>query len=323
MFLVLFLAVIGIVLVAYVMFARDIARERHRVSGGSHVLESQYGPIEYALAGNGPTILSIHGTAGGFDQGLDFAEPFLGAGFRVLAPSRFGYLRSSFPADPSPARQADALATLVRKLGVQPVAAIGVSAGAHAAVELALRHPQLVSALVLVVPSAYHPGKASATPHLGRLVQAAFLLVLRFDFPFWAAIRFVPRLMVRTVLATDPALVARQPPQEQRRVRQVLWHVLPISLRFRGLRADGQAAASLGPAPYEQICAPTLTISARDDLFGTYPSAQYVAERVKHGEFVGLATGGHVLAGRSGALTHAIVRFLAKHASKTPDVAGR
>jgi pimeloyl-ACP methyl ester carboxylesterase len=302
--------------VSYAIFRRDIARARRRLSG-SQIFNSESGPIEYVLRGSGPKILSIHGTGGGFDQGLDIAEPFIRLGFRVLAPSRFGYLRSSFPADPSPARQADALAQLLEGLELEPVAVVGFSAGAHTAIELALRHPRLLSALVLIVPSAYHPGKISAAPQLGRVVQRAFLLILRFDFSYWAAVRFAPRLMVRTILATDPAVVARASPDEQQRVMQVLWHMLPISIRYRGLRTDGEVAGSLGPSPLEQIATPTLTMSAPDDRYGTYPTAQYVAKRVQRGEFYGFPSGGHILAGRTEEMSQTVARFL-KRSVKGP-----
>lgn len=51
--------------------------------------------------GDGPALLMIHGTGGGFDQGLTFTEEFVRRGHRVIAPSRFAYLRSDFPDDPS------------------------------------------------------------------------------------------------------------------------------------------------------------------------------------------------------------------------------
>ena len=35
--------------------------------------------MEYAIAGTGPPVLMIHGTGGGFDQGLAFAEPLVAA----------------------------------------------------------------------------------------------------------------------------------------------------------------------------------------------------------------------------------------------------
>ena len=295
--------------VAYVSFRRDLALQYERVGKGSHVIDSPFGVIEYALQGHGPTMLAIHGSGGGFDQGLEFAEPFLRSGFQVLAPSRFGYLRSSFPADPSPMRQADALAYLLQKLRIEKVIAVAVSAGAHSALELALRHPHLLSALILIVPSAYHPGTA-ATPHFGPAMLALLKVAFRSDFLFWAALKLAPDRMVRMILATDPELVRRQPKDEQRRARNTLRHILPVSLRSRGLLADADTASRLAPRPLETITVPTLTVSAPDDFYGTYPAAQYVAQCVANGRFVGFADGGHVLVGRGGELKQAMVRFL-------------
>ena len=42
--------------------------------------------------GEGIPVLELHGIFGGFDQGLLVALPVLGDGFRIFAPSRFGYL---------------------------------------------------------------------------------------------------------------------------------------------------------------------------------------------------------------------------------------
>jgi hypothetical protein len=47
----------------------------------------------------------IHGTGGGFHQGLRFADALVARGLRVIAPSHFGDLRRDFPADPSLAAQ--------------------------------------------------------------------------------------------------------------------------------------------------------------------------------------------------------------------------
>lgn len=76
----------------------------------------------------------IHGTGGGFDQGLRFADALIAHGVRVIAPSRFGYLRSDFPVNPSLAEQADALASLLDNLGIDRIAVIGGSAGALSAI---------------------------------------------------------------------------------------------------------------------------------------------------------------------------------------------
>ena len=54
---------------------------------------------------------------GGFDQGLELGDGLVRAGFRLIAPSRFGYLRTPLPADASAEAQADAHASLLDALG--------------------------------------------------------------------------------------------------------------------------------------------------------------------------------------------------------------
>jgi hypothetical protein len=89
-------------------FVTDRRANRQRLCGNSRLIETRRGPIEYAEAGSGPAVLVMHGAGGGFDQGMEFAEPIAKRGFRVVAMSRFGYLRTAMPVDASSAAQADA-----------------------------------------------------------------------------------------------------------------------------------------------------------------------------------------------------------------------
>lgn len=129
-------------------FATDISRARANVRGLSSVFQSRFGAMEYAVAGRGPPALAIHGTGGGFDQGLAIGRRLAATGRLIIAPSRFGYLRSDNPPDPSPANQADAFVDLLDKLEIEKASAIGVSAGALSALEFAIRHPSRCNALV-------------------------------------------------------------------------------------------------------------------------------------------------------------------------------
>jgi pimeloyl-ACP methyl ester carboxylesterase len=129
-------------------FSAEMARARSRVATGSTVFEGRFGPMEYASAGDRPPCLMIHGTGGGFDQGLSFAAPLVDAGWTVIAPSRFGYLRSAFPEDPSSENQADAFVDLMDELGIARAPVLGGSAGAVSAMQFAIRHPDRCSALV-------------------------------------------------------------------------------------------------------------------------------------------------------------------------------
>lgn len=58
------------------------------------------------------------------------------------------------PPDASPAAQADAHACLLDALGIRQAAVLGASAGAPSAMQMAISHPERVSALILMVPLA-------------------------------------------------------------------------------------------------------------------------------------------------------------------------
>lgn len=142
---------------AYSHFARDMARATEQAARASQVVETPCGPIEFQQAGEGEPLLVIHGSGGGHDQGMAFARPLLRHGLRVIAVSRFGYLRTPGPADASPEAQADAHACLLDALGVGQAAVLGLSAGAPSALQTAIRHPKRVRTLVLVVPLLHKP----------------------------------------------------------------------------------------------------------------------------------------------------------------------
>src|SRR5688572_13998823 len=122
-------------------YQQDLQAARERIATSSSVARTACGAIEYAEAGSGPAVLVVHGAGGGFDQGLDFAGDLAASGFRVIAVSRFGYLRTPLPADASAAAQADAHACLLDALGIPRAAVIGASAGAPSSLQFALRYP--------------------------------------------------------------------------------------------------------------------------------------------------------------------------------------
>ena len=80
-------------------------------------------------------MLVVHGARGGFDQSVELAQPIAKRDFRVVAMSRFGYLRTVMPVDASPAAQADAHLGLMDALGIDRAVVLGASAGAPSAFE--------------------------------------------------------------------------------------------------------------------------------------------------------------------------------------------
>lgn len=291
-------------------FAKDMAAARARLAGRSQVLESPWGAIEYAEAGGGTPLVMIHGSGGGFDQGLAFAAPLTEHGFRVIAPSRFGYLRSEAPKDPSPEQQADAIAWLMEQLGVESAIVCGGSAGALSAMQLAIRHPRRCRALALVVPASYAPDRAADTrAFAGPAGAMAMKAALGSDFVFWAASKAAPDFMTLTILATDPKVVRRASAEEQARAAAVLSEILPVSARAKGLALDWEIVGAAPAYPVEQIACPTLVASVRDDLYGTAKAAVWLAGRIPGAELVLYDTGGHLWIGHHYELWNTVARF--------------
>jgi len=283
-------------------YRRDIGEARRRIATGSRIADTPGGPVEYAAAGDGPPLLVIHGAGGGFDQAMLLAEPLVRSGFRVIAMSRFGYLRTPVPNDASAAAQADAHARLLDALGVPRAAVLGASAGAPSAMQLAIRHPERTAALVLLVPAAY-PFQIRRTPEGGapkrtsRETALLFDTALRSDFLFWLACRIARRTVSRGILATPPAVLERASAAERARADAVVSYILPVSRRRLGLRNDAAVVSSLPRYDLERIAAPTLVLSAADDLFRTWDGARYTADHVPNARFVGYPSGGHLWIG--------------------------
>ena len=309
--LILAVVFVGVGLPTYAVYRRDVGRAYDRVATGSQIAETQCGPIEYAVAGAGPPVLVVHGAGGGFDQGMELAGGFARAGFRIIAVSRFGYLRTPMPADASPAAQADADVCLLDALRINRAAVVGVSAGGNSSLQFALRHPDRAAALVLLVPGVYAPPSNEARPvRMSRVATFLFDMTLRSDFLFWAGSKLAHQTFVRSVLGTPPDVVATSSAEEQARLAVVMAQILPVRPRRLGLLNDAAVASSLTRYDLEKISAPTLAISAADDLYGTFPAARYTAEQVPHARFISYPTGGHMLVGHTAETSAAITAFL-------------
>jgi pimeloyl-ACP methyl ester carboxylesterase len=307
------LAVLIAALVIRARFERDLTIAAERAAQGSTLADTRCGRIEVQQAGTGIPLLVIHGSGGGHDQGMAWARPLVRQGVHVIAMSRFGYLRTPRPADASPEAQADAHICLLDALGIERAAVMGVSAGGPSAMQTAIRHPNRVSALVLVVPIAHKPGTVTdSAPPVSDDKDALLMRLLGSDFLFWAALQVARDPLIRHVLATPPEQVAAASGEERARVNDLAERILPVSARAAGLHDDTRLGKRLGPYALETIRAPTLVISARDDGFGTYAAAQYTASRIPGAVFIGFDHGGHLLVGHDAAVRAHILGLLAK-----------
>ena len=312
--LVLILLVLAIVAggaVLYGLYQTDIAVARALVEGRSRTVETSFGTMNYAEQGAGPPLLVVHGAGGGFDQAFDSAGA-LAANHRIIAPSRFGYLGSAVPPNASAEMQADAFVDLLDRLGIEKVSVLGISAGAMSAIEFAIRHPDRITKLALLVPAAYSPTRVPGGGTLGgSVVEGIMRTLLGSDFMFWAGVRFFPGAMTGMILATDPELVRAASPDDQARASMTLHHILPISPRIDGLVYDGIAVSTAHPPPaFDKITCPVLAISAKDDRYGTADTVTYIAGHVANARIMTFDTGGHVMIGHNAEVLRMIGDFV-------------
>jgi 2-hydroxy-6-oxonona-2,4-dienedioate hydrolase len=309
---------LSVVLVAIVVasalifffYTREIGLARAEARRGGRIANTIAGPIEYAEKGAGIPLLSIHGAGGGYDQGLANVAGLVGEGVRVIAPSRFGYLGTPIPVDTSDAAQANAHAALLAALNIDRAIVVGISAGARSAAELALRHPDKVAALILIVPGTYAPEGPVAIEGSRASALLLWLVNTGADFVWWVAEKIAPSILIR-FLGVEPRLFASAPPAEHKRVMQIVRNVEPLSLRFLGINVDSKLDRSR--PSWEGITAPTLVISARDDLFNTAPAAEFAASTIPNAGLIVYETGGHLLVGRQQDAREAVKNFITKH----------
>ena len=129
-------------------------------------------------------------------------------------------------------------------------------------------------------------------------------------FLFWLGLHLARNALVARVLGTPPPVLMEASPREQARVDQVLRNIMPLGSRAAGLRNDGLIASSLTRYDLEAIRSPTLVISLRDDLYGTFAGAQYTAHHIPGARFVGYERGGHLCVGHHEQLMDEIASLL-------------
>jgi len=287
------LAAVGAVVV-FVSFSGWRETQLARLTNGSKVAKTAKGPLEYALTGSGKrTILFVHGTPGGYDQGARFAEAGQRLGYRVLRVSRPGYLRTPLTTGIQPADQADAYAALLDTLGIDKVSVVGVSGGGPSSAQFAARHPDRCEALMMMFAvSKPRPAGKERRP---SLVEAFFRGT---DFGAWVVWRGAHRDPATALkrMVRDPALqqrIASKPEQLQAYLALADSALVLPTLRGEGLANDAHWFTEMPEIPLDKIKAPTLAVHGDKDTNVEIDNAQLVVEKVPGAELVRIEGADH------------------------------
>lgn len=250
------------------------------------------GPVEYAERGDGAAILSVHGTLGGWDQGLVAAEYLRVNGFRIIAPSRPGYLGTPLSTGRTFAQQGDALAALLDALGFDRIIVFALSGGGPASYELASRHPERVAKLVQVdaicIPGRIPKLSSQLLAH-DALIKAQIWLLGHAPKQTLTALFRLAGSDTKAVASARAAQLASTPGQTAL-LEASLRSTLGAARRRRGMRNDFRI---FPPAPLERITSPTLIVHARSDRTAPPANAVYAHTRIGDSELYWM-DGSHV-----------------------------
>ena len=304
---------------------RDFPQSRGQVRRDSRsaIARTAAGPIEYFSSGDGPTILGMHGTPGGFDQVALIGETVEAPGFRIIGWSRPGYLGTPLEVGRTPAEQADAGARLLDTLGIDRVCIYGASGGGPATYNFAARHPDRTWAMVTECAISKRFGE-ELTPLQKMLLHSAIhgLTVPIFD---WLANRF-PETFARQVIrlegTLDPAAArvfsseVSADPVKSAFVTGLFQTLSPLSLRKAGLLNDLDQFERIDRLPLDEIKCPALVIHGTHDSDVRFEHGEHAARSIRDAEFLPVEGGTHVLwvAKQAEELRNRRIEFLRRHA---------
>jgi pimeloyl-ACP methyl ester carboxylesterase len=256
------------------------ARKLRRLAEQSTVVATRRGPVEYAETGSGPAVLVFHGTPGGFDSGLAAARSGFIDGYRVISPSRPGYLRSPLGPMRTVADQADKSAALLDALGVPRVTVWGFSGGGPFALEFAARHPERCRKLILTA--------AISRGSKGKLSEWTTTAMRLTDLATWWALPLMPDIPVFRILRS----------------------ITPIAPREAGWRNDFAIFNTL-PEEYQgRIFRPTLILHGTADTEVEYAQSADLVRRIPTAELIAIQGATHLSLYESPQARQAIRAFL-------------
>jgi pimeloyl-ACP methyl ester carboxylesterase len=292
----------------YLRYRRDMNAARARLAAvDRHVISTRWGAVEYADRGSGAPVLVVHGIYHHCVGGL-LSVRDLFPDRRVIAPSRFGYLGSSMPSSATPAAQADAFAALLDVLEIGRIDVVGLSAGATSALQLALRHPEKVKHLAVLVGNLPGSPTAIAQPSWTKRVNRQFVM--------WALRTFAPSTMARLVAAVPREFAMSG--GDARFVNEFIDSLFPMSPE--GCNFDLFVSnADVTNYNLEAVSVPTLIAHTTDDQLASHEASQRAAERIPGARFVSLESGGHLMLGQQKKGRDELARFFAERSDRRAD----
>jgi len=267
--------------ITYLLSRRKL---RARLAGQSQVIQTSVGPVEYVDVGNGPVAVHVHGMLGGYDH-WKWCEFLVNAGYRVIVPSRPGYLRTPLSSGRTPAEQAELLAGLLDLLGIEQVVLYAYSQGGTSSLEFACAYPQRCSGLILFSALTQpQPELSKVLPYMRFFMSQDFLLWL------------LKPVMLSLLMAQAKKALSKEVQQDKDQMaglREIFEAFFQASLRGPGLINDISNTVSWPGLPLERLVTPALIIQGGKDIFVKTEESCLAAQKIPGARFLLLEDAGH------------------------------
>jgi pimeloyl-ACP methyl ester carboxylesterase len=296
----------------------DMESARQRIEAlEPRTVETPFGRVEYVERGEGPPVLVVHGITQGADGGVyELAEGLVPSRYRLLVPSRFGYLGSEMPEGATPEMQADAFDALLEAIGEEDTVVLAGSAGSTSALHLAVRHPDRVRGLILV--SANVPGIHQSK---GLPPKPVFRAIFSSDPILWLIVTYLPGVMASLSQVLRVPRSVRPSPEDLALIARAMHGVFPGKLRATGAVFDAYVSnPDINRIELSDVPVPTLIMHALDDPGPPYAAAARMARQIPIAKLVTVQSGGHLMLGEHPSAIDEVHAFLREFSAVPSEV---
>lgn len=266
------------------------------------IAETSTGAVEYTLSGSvGPVVLVIHGGLGGYDQAMAMAAGWIDESkYRVLCPSRPGYLGTPLESGRTMEEQADLLAALLDTLGIPKVAVVTASAGGPPGYLFAMRHAERISALVAIDAVS---GFYELPEKVGPVAEALFLNSMGQKITNLmekvSPASFLKQLFMSEAYYTKGQMKAQvdsamSNPRQLEFVHAFMQTMFPYHTRKEGTENDVAVFGSYTRLPLEAVRCPTLVVHGTHDADVKFWDGVYAYESIPGAERRWIEYGSHL-----------------------------
>ncbi|HLZ56164.1 MAG TPA: alpha/beta hydrolase [Ktedonosporobacter sp.] len=296
----LFAWIIGIVTAVMAIrtgqgYRRWKVQQVERLRSESQLLVTERGTVEYQMEGDGPVVMLLHGSPGGYDHAIALARYLDLQGFSALALSRPGYRRTPLSSGETPEAQADLFAATLDTLNVSQAVVVALSGGGPAALQFALRYPDRCRGLIMLaaLSQSYTEEAIYRSLPLGQsLLKRLFDQLVGFD--------LVTYLLV--------SLINLSP--QGARSSGLIAALVMNNARTAGYKNDMRQFAELPAYPVEEIATPTLIVHGTADIDVPFSQAKQLVQKIPHAQLLAVEGADHTFVLSGEKTVEAIRNFL-------------